>query len=224
MKRTFANLLHSAWDLWWIRTDQILSTLRSLVSLHFQGCPPGHGLRTTGSCRFKARHAGSIQIGSHATLLAAWRSNRVGMCGPVLLTTLGEGTIQIGDHFGASSAVLSSRTSITIGDHVNLGGNVRIFDHDFHSLDPATRRSQDDTKHVRTAPVVLGDDVFVGTNSIILKGVTLGDRCIVGAGAVVTRSFPADSIIAGNPATQIIAKKESNGTAGNPDSKNHPNS
>jgi acetyltransferase-like isoleucine patch superfamily enzyme len=128
------------------------------------------------------------------------------MCSPVLLTTLGEGVIRIGDYFGASAAVLSSRASITIGNHVNLGGNVRIFDHDFHSLDPLMRRSADDAKQIRSAPVILGDDVFVGANAIILKGVTLGDRCIVGAGAVVTRSFPDDSIIAGNPASELKAK------------------
>jgi acetyltransferase-like isoleucine patch superfamily enzyme len=127
------------------------------------------------------------------------------MSGPVLLTTLGEGRIIIGSHFGASAAVLSSRASIEIGHHVKLGGNVRIFDHDFHSLNPVIRRTPGDTEQAKAKKVVIGDDVFIGAEAIILKGVELGGRCIVGAGSVVTRSFPADSIIAGNPAQLVKA-------------------
>ena len=101
-----------------------------------------------------------------------------------------------------SGVVLSSRTSITLGERVNLGVNVRIYDHDFHSLNPEQRTDRKaDQAHVKTAPVELGDDVFVGANAMILKGVKIGARSIVAAGAVVTRGeYPADSLIYGNPA------------------------
>lgn len=203
MKRTVRHKLYSAWDVLWIHWDQFWSTLRTRASLSFQGCAPGPGLRTTGRCHFKARHQDSIRIGRDARLLAGWRSNRVGMTGPVLLTTLGEGQIEIGDHFGASAAVISARSKIRIGNHVNLGGNVRIFDHDFHALDPERRRSGDDMLSAKSAPVEIGDDVFVGAGAMILKGVRLGDRVVVGAGAVVTKSFGPDLIVAGNPAKEV---------------------
>jgi acetyltransferase-like isoleucine patch superfamily enzyme len=90
---------------------------------------------------------------------------------------------------------------------VNIGGNVRIFDHDFHALDAEVRRSPRDAAECATRPIVIGDDVFIGTNSIILKGITIGDRAIIGAGSVVTKNVPADCIAAGNPA-RIVRKAE----------------
>ncbi len=202
-RRTWRNVLYTAWDVFWILLDQKISTARSRVTLFVQNCPVGKGFSTTGHCSFKARAEGSIRLGDHVRFLAGWRSNRVGLSGPVLLQTFGDGVIEIGNHSGGSAVVLSARSKITIGEHVNLGGNVRIFDHDFHALEPNFRRlgQTEQEPHVRTAPVVIGDDVFVGTNAIILKGVTLGDRCIVAAGAVVFKGeYPADSMIAGNPA------------------------
>jgi acetyltransferase-like isoleucine patch superfamily enzyme len=124
----------------------------------------------------------------------------------VLLQTLGEGKIRIGDGTGASAVVMSSRSEITIGRNVCVGANVRILDHDFHALDHAARRlpMSEQEKSIRREPIQIGDDVFIGTNAIILKGVSIGDRSIVAAGAVVfIGEYPSDSIIAGNPAKVI---------------------
>lgn len=92
---------------------------------------------------------------------------------------------------------------------MNLGGNVRIFDHDFHPLEAEARRqsTREQAHHIRTAPVEIGDDVFIGTNAIVLKGVRIGDRSIVAAGAVVFKGeYPPDCLLAGNPAA-IISQK-----------------
>ncbi|MFO1531778.1 MAG: DapH/DapD/GlmU-related protein, partial [Kiritimatiellia bacterium] len=67
-------------------------------------------------------------------------------------------------------------------------------------------RSECDASGGRTAPVLIGDDVFIGAHAIILKGVRLGNRVVVGAGAVVTRSFDDDSVIGGNPARLLRGK------------------
>jgi len=203
MKRSYGNMLYSLWDVIWIKCAFFTSTARSHLLLRLQGCSFVENLRTSGPCRFKARNAGSIRIGRNSVLLAHWRTNRVGLSGSLLLTTMGRGEIEIGDYFGASAIIISSRSKVRIGNHVKLGGNVRIFDHDFHSMNSDVRKTESDCDQCVTRPIVIGDDVFVGAESIILKGVTLGNRVIVGAGSVVTKSFPDDAIIAGNPARRI---------------------
>ena len=201
MKRTWRNWIYSAWDLLWITIDMFCSTRLSLLSLWFQGAQYGKAFHTTGKCSFKLRREGSIVLGNRVSLLAGWRSNRAGLTTPVLLETLGEGIIRIGDDSGGSAVVISSRSGVTIGKHVCLGANVRIYDHDFHPLDSGKRRlsRNEQAANVRSEPVILGDDVFVGANAIILKGVTIGDRSIVAAGAVVFRGqYPEDCIITEN--------------------------
>jgi len=87
---------------------------------------------------------------------------------------------------------------ITIGDNVAVGANTSILDTDFHPIDREERRDQ--PAGGQTAPVVIGHDVFVGMNCLILKGVTIGDGSVVGAGSVVTKDVPPGVIVAGNPA------------------------
>lgn len=201
--RTIFNKAYSAYDVLCIHMGMFSSTLRTHLSCSLQGCKLGSGFRSTGAIRIKARAAGDIIIGKNVRLLAGWRSNRVGLSGPVILHTWEGGRIEIGDHTGASAVVISSRSGVKIGKHCNIGGNVRIFDHDFHALDAEVRRGPRGCDDCATRPVTIGDDVFIGAQSIILKGVTIGDRAIIGAGSMVTRDVPADSIAAGNPATLI---------------------
>jgi acetyltransferase-like isoleucine patch superfamily enzyme len=212
MKRTWRNLLYSAWDFAWIYSGIAISTLLSRLSLAIQGCAPGEGFRTSGRCSFKARREGSLHIGKGVSLLAGWRSNRAGLTNPVLLETLGNGVIVFGDNSGGSAVVISSRKSVSVGERVCLGANVRIFDHDFHAIDPTHRqldRNQQE-EHVRSEAISIGNDAFVGANAIILKGVVIGDRSIVAAGSVVFRgNYPSDCIISGNPATISRSKNPS---------------
>jgi acetyltransferase-like isoleucine patch superfamily enzyme len=212
MKRCWRNVLYTVWDVFWIITGRWLSTWISRLSLSLQGCTYGRRFITTGPCSFKVRREGDIQIGDDVTFLAGWRSNRVGLSGMVLLQTLGEGKIRIGDGTGASAVVMSSRSEITIGRNVCIGGNARILDHDFHALDVLDRRlpMKDQESKIRTAPIRIGDNVFIGTNAIILKGVNIGDGAIVAAGTVVFRGeYPSGAIIAGNPASVVNSKNSS---------------
>lgn len=206
--RSFRNKLYSAYDVLCIHADMVWSTLRTRLSCVVQGCALGEGFRSTGTIRIKARAAGDILIGKNVRLLAGWRSNRVGLCGPVILHTWEGGRIEIGNHTGASAVAISSRSGIKIGKHCNIGGNVRIFDHDFHALDAEVRRGPRGCDDCATKPITIGDDVFIGAQSIILKGVNIGDRAVIGAGSVVTKDVPADCIAAGNPA--VIVKQPNN--------------
>ena len=201
--RSLYNKAYSVYDVLCIYTGMAWSTLRTHLSLKLQGCLCGGDFRSTGMIRIKARASGDIVIGRHVRLLAGWRSNRVGICGPVILHTWEGGRIEIGDFTGASAVVISSRSGVKIGKYCNIGGNVRIFDHDFHALDAYVRRGPRGCDDCATKPINIGDDVFIGAQSIILKGVTIGDRAVIGAGSVVTKDVPADCIAAGNPARVI---------------------
>jgi acetyltransferase-like isoleucine patch superfamily enzyme len=87
---------------------------------------------------------------------------------------------------------------VVLGDRVLIGANVTLADTDFHPLTPEGRAA--DINAGKHAPIHISDDVFVGMNSLILKGVTIGQGSVVGAGSVVTRDVPARTIVAGNPA------------------------
>ena len=105
--------------------------------------------------------------------------------------------LTIGNHVGMSSTRIWVSQAITIGNHVNVGGGTLITDTDAHPLDWEDRRNN--TGQVLSAPVIIEDDVWIGAQCIILKGVTIGARTVIGAGSVVTHSIPADCIAAGNP-------------------------
>jgi len=111
--------------------------------------------------------------------------------------------IAVGKNVGMSNCTLYSRESITIGDNVLLGGGVKIYDTDFHSLDAKYRGKTEDKKHTKNKPVIIEDSVFVGAGTIILKGVNIGAQAVIGAGSVVTKDIPAGEIWAGNPAKKI---------------------
>lgn len=114
--------------------------------------------------------------------------------------------LSIGNHVGMSSTRIWVSQAITIGDHVNIGGGTLITDTDAHPLDWKDRRNN--RGKVLSAPVIIEDDVWIGAQCIILKGVTIGARTVIGAGSVVTHSIPADCIAAGNPCRILRKTKD----------------
>lgn len=97
--------------------------------------------------------------------------------------------------------------SITVGDHTDIGSGCKIIDNDFHPLSYSQRSPVERLDLVKHRPITIGEGCFIGANSIILKGTTLGKNVVVGAGSVVCGSFPNNVIIAGNPA-RIIKENE----------------
>lgn len=110
----------------------------------------------------------------------------------------------IGNNVGISSACIWVHKSITIGDNVKIGGDCILLDSDCHSLDFLKRRDDDiDQANKVDKDIVIEDDVLIGTRCIILKGVHIGARSIIGSGSIVTKDVPADCIAAGNPCKVI---------------------
>lgn len=126
----------------------------------------------------------------------SWYANTMIHVGP-------KGKLSWGSHSGANGALIFCNDSITIGEHVNIGGGTRIYDTDFHPIDWKLRRKQNSPSDTKTAPVVIEDDVFIGTNCIIGKGRRIGARSVIAAGSVVTKDIPADCIAGGNPCKVI---------------------
>jgi acetyltransferase-like isoleucine patch superfamily enzyme len=89
---------------------------------------------------------------------------------------------------------------VAIGRHCLLAANVSLFDSDGHPTDPAARLAGLPPPDDSAQPIVLGDNVWVGTGALILKGVTIGAGAVVAARAVVTRDVPSKVLVAGNPA------------------------
>lgn len=115
-------------------------------------------------------------------------------------------TLTIGNMSGMSGGCIWATDSITIGNHVNIGANCTIMDGDIHNTDWKLRhidRTSESPIPYKHRPITIEDDVWIGANSIILKGVTIGARSIIGAGSVVTKDIPADCIAAGNPCRVI---------------------
>jgi acetyltransferase-like isoleucine patch superfamily enzyme len=146
---------------------------------------------------------GRIRVGTHFTALSKSDWNVIGVFQPVILTASGsKAVIEIGDHVGISGSSITACERITIGSRVLIGSGVLIMDNDAHPLTPEGRLANE---ALRSVPVEIGDDVFIGARAIILKGVKIGAGAVVGAGSVVAKDVPARAIVAGNPA-RVVGK------------------
>ena len=109
------------------------------------------------------------------------------------------GDVIIGDHtrIGLHNTIIGP---VDIGNHVNLaqGITVTALNHNFSDINKRI-----DEQGVSTNPVTIEDDVWVGANAVILPGVTIGEHCVVAAGAIVTKDVPPHSLVAGVPAKVI---------------------
>jgi len=124
------------------------------------------------------------------------------------------GSAVVGDFTLLNGALVMADERIEIGSHCLISWNVGIADSDFHPLEPAQRlidaqavapfyKDRPLRPKLETRPVKISDNVWIGMNAIILKGVTIGENSVVAAGAVVTKSVPANCVVAGNPAAVV---------------------
>jgi acetyltransferase-like isoleucine patch superfamily enzyme len=109
------------------------------------------------------------------------------------------GDVIIGDHtrVGLHNTIIGP---VDIGSHVNLAQGITVTALN-HNFSDANKRI--DEQGVSTSPVTIEDDVWIGANTVILPGVTIGEHCVVAAGAVVTKDVPPHSLVAGVPAKVI---------------------
>ena len=136
-----------------------------------------------------------------------------------------EGEVFIGNNTFIGASSLICRSKIEIGDNVFIAWGVYLYDHDSHSVDFKERefdmaktledyRSGRNLLHskdwsvVNSKPIKICSKVWIGMNSTILKGVTVGEGAVIAAGSVVTKDVPAWSVVAGNPAKVVKTLKK----------------
>ena len=164
----------------------------------------GSNLRSNGLPMLDIWQKGKMSIGKNFKMNNGKNFNKIGRQQQCIFVVSDHAELQIGDNAGISSTAIICHHKITLGNNIKIGGNVCIYDTDFHSLNCIHRRvSGLDSLHTVTKPVSIGDDVFIGAHSTILKGVSIGDRAIIGACSVVVKNIPKDELWAGNPATFI---------------------
>lgn len=147
--------------------------------------------------------SGSFKIGRDLSMNYGIKGNPIGCFDRCTFFVDNNAKLIIGDNVGISQSAIICHHSITIGNNVKIGGGVKIYDTDFHSLNANIRATKNDTKNKILKAVVIKDNVFIGAYTIILKGVSIGENSIIGAGSVVTKSIPENQIWAGNPAKFI---------------------
>lgn len=103
-----------------------------------------------------------------------------------------------------SNNMIACHESIVIGDGVQFSPNVQIYDHDHDYKHPGGLKAN----RYKTAPVVIGNNCWIGANSVILRGTTLGENCVVGAGSVIKGNYPDNSVIVQKRETIAIDSQE----------------
>lgn len=151
----------------------------------------------------KSKNPDAVVIGAHVSCYAGCSF------------AIGEkGRCSIADFSLVNGALIMAEEYIEIGSHCLISWNVGIADSDFHPIEPAQRRidaqalapffkNRPPRPKLTTAPVIISDNVWIGMNAVILKGVTIGENSVVAAGSVVTKSVPPNAVVAGNPAAIV---------------------
>lgn len=102
-----------------------------------------------------------------------------------------------------SNTVIVASCRIEVGDNVMIGGGVTIIDTDFHTMDYSRWNTPYDEMEMKRQPVCIGNNVFIGMESLIMKGVNIGNNAIIAARSVVINDVPENAIVGGNPAKII---------------------
>jgi maltose O-acetyltransferase len=183
--RSLSGMLVRFW-----RTGDKLGKIGPAVNARWQ-------LRRATTLRGRITLRGRASIVNQGTMVLGDRVRLVSTVATLELVTLPSALLEIGDNvfINYGSSMAASR-HIKIGDDCLIGTHVMVMDCDFH-------RVEDKRWDVDGEPVILGDRVWLGNRSIVLKGVTIGHDAVVAAGSVVTHDVEPRTVVAGVPARVV---------------------
>lgn len=151
---------------------------------------------------FKIVGSGKLVLLEGCTINSGKRANPIGGDTRTVFSISPDATITIGERCGISNAAFVSNTRITLEKGVFIGGGVKLYDTDFHSIYYEERMRKIDPG-IKSKPILIKEGAFIGAHSIVLKGVTIGKYSVIGAGSVITKDIPDNEVWAGNPARFI---------------------
>jgi acetyltransferase-like isoleucine patch superfamily enzyme len=191
----YTNLFINGLDLLGWRIHSSIMNPYARILARLQGVELSKGIFFYGKPKFKKARSATITIGKSCTFRSKSTSNLIGINRPCILSALTpDARLSIGNNSGFSGTVIGCFKEIRIGDHVKCGANTLITDSDWHSEDPRSGKPE---------TVIIENNVWLGVNVTVLKGITIGENSVIGAGSVVTKSIPPNVIAAGNPCKVI---------------------
>ena len=166
------------------------------------------GVRLIGNIRFKLhRNYKGFMIGHHTRITSG--ENTLGANMRSCIEIEDGAILEIKDNVAMSDVSIWVHNYVRIGSYVTIGAGCMINDSNSHALDYLSRRYERELIDLQSyacikhAPIIIGNDTFIGARTIINKGVTIGDRSIIAAGSVVVKDIPNDCIAGGNPCKVI---------------------
>ena len=185
MRALITGIQLTLWKAWWLCSGMLVNFLFMLLGIHRSGWIQFFGIpivRMSKNSRF--------EIGKSCKFRSSQASNLIGLNRRCTIYVHQNASLTIGHNCGFSSTSIGCFEAISIGNNVRVGANTTITDSDWHASDSRTHGPK---------PVRIGNDVWVGANVMILKGVCIGNNVIIGAGSVVSTDIPDNCIAVGNP-------------------------
>lgn len=177
---------------------RFLSSLIAQTIAYYRGVKIGKGCKFYGLPHFRRFYFSTIQIGRNCVFRSDHTSNLIGVNHKCIISTHHRtAKIIIGDNCGFSGATVGAATEIVIGNNVLVGANAIITDFDWHS----------DRSNTHPQPVMIHDNVWIGVNSTVLKGVTIGKNSIIGANSLVIKDIP-ENVVAGGVPCKVLKSIE----------------
>jgi acetyltransferase-like isoleucine patch superfamily enzyme len=197
----FLGKLYCHFSIYWL-TGYIGALYLVFFRLAYPGFKIGLRPKVWGRFSIQIFQGGRLEIGDEFHLVSDPKRSGITLFSRGQFTVFSGGVIKIGNHVGLNGTAITSKCCVEIGDGTIIGPNVVIVDSDFHNIWPPESRWEASSSKA-DKEVSIGSNVWVGMNTIILKGSRIGDNSVIGAGSVVRGEIPADCIAAGNPA-QVV--------------------
>lgn len=192
MRKIIHFIYHAIWLMAFKLKNIILNTIFK-TKLYLNNVKFGKGVKCINCIPALHIHhkCGNVMIGNNVLMRSkadvCWNSK-------IDITVKKNATLQIGNNSGISGSIIYCTEKIEIGNNVMIGGGCRIFDTNFHPIEAAKRHNSKTVNDGNRAPVIIEDDVFIGTNCIIGKGVRIGQGSVIAAGSVVVKPVPTNEI------------------------------
>jgi acetyltransferase-like isoleucine patch superfamily enzyme len=173
-----------------IKIDALIHSFYYKHTLHLKGIKTGKNCIFVGKSMFLRFPLSNIEIGENCTFRSDKISNLIGVNRNCIISTHSDhALIMIGEGCGLSGVSIGAYDKIVLGKNVLCGANSILTDFDWHdTVYPSAPK-----------PVIIHDNVWLGVNTVVLKGVEIGKNTIIGANSVVAKSIPANVVAAGNP-------------------------